>query len=316
VNEPRPTATVSVIMPAYNAAEWIQESIRSLQRQTLADWECLVIDDASSDATGHLAQSVHDERVRVIWLETHAGLAAARNIGIRQARGRYIHMHDADDLVEPRKLENQAQFLDEHPEVDAVYGDARYFDDGDPDSLRMGLMSDHDWMPRLSGGRDVMLPAFLQGNLFPIPAVLVRKSIFDKLGLFNENLEFVGHEDYELFLRWAEADVRFRYTALPDTRVLIRCHPASLSQNRVRMLEGKLEVLAKVAPRLDRRTREMTRAPRAWTLMYLAREDVKRSRLRAVIRLAHAAFLHPDTGARARLMARAVAASVFLWPRE
>jgi hypothetical protein len=223
-------------------------------------------------------------------------------------------MHDADDLLEPRKLEQQARFLDEHPEVDVVYGDARYFDDGNPVSLRMGLMSDHDWMPRLSGGRDVMLPAFLHDNLFPTPAALVRKSVLDTVGLFDEELE--SHEDYELFLRWAEADVRFRYAAIPDTRVLIRCHPTSLSRNRVRMLETKLQVWAEIGSRLDRRTRKITRASRAWTLMRLAREDVKRSRVRAVIRLAHAAFLHPDLSARARFAEKALAASVFLWPRS
>jgi hypothetical protein len=138
--------------------------------------------------------------------------------------------------------------------------------------------------------------------------------VFDTGGLFDEKLE--SHEDYELFLRWAEADVRFQFASLPDTRVLIRCHPASLSQNRLRMLETKLQVWAEIATRLDSREREMVRARQAWTLMRLAREGVNRSRPQAVLRLAHAALLHPDTSARARLMARALAASVFLWPRR
>jgi glycosyltransferase involved in cell wall biosynthesis len=301
-------------MPAYDAAEWIHDAIGSIQSQTLADWECIVVDDASRDATAELAGSVTDPRIRVIRHAMHAGPAAARNTGIREARGEYIQMHDADDLVEPRKLEEQARVLDEHPELDVVYGDARYFDDGDLRSLRRGLTSDDDWMPRLSGGRDVMLPAFLRDNLFPTPAVLVRKRVFETLGLLDETLEL--HEDYELFLRWADAGVQFQYAGLPATGVLIRCHPSSSSRNRVRMFETKLQVWAQIAPRLDRNLRKITRASRAWTLMRLAREDIERSRKRAVIRLAHAAVLHPDARARARLAARAVAASVFLWPRE
>jgi GT2 family glycosyltransferase len=314
MNEPNHTPTVSVVMPAYNAAPWIQEAIGSIQRQTLSDWECVVVDDASYDATAELAESSSDSRVRVIRHRANAGVASALNTGIRAARGRYVLMLAADDLIEPRKLEAQTRFLQAHPEVDVVYGEARYFDDGTPHSLRMGLMSDADWMPRLSGGREVMLPALLRNNVFPIPAAVVRRRVFETVGLHDERLDC--HVDYELCLRWAEADVQFRYAGLPETAVLIRCHPSSLSQNRVRMLETKLQVLAQIVPRLDPNMRKITRAARAWTLMRLAREDVERSRSHAVKRLTHAAVLHPDMRARARLAARALAASVFLWPRK
>lgn len=100
-------------MPVYNAEVFIAESIRSVMQQSFQDWELIVVDDASSDASVDLVQAlcVEDERIRLIQLEQNSGAAVARNTAIESARGRYIAFLDGDDLWLPHKLERQLTFM-------------------------------------------------------------------------------------------------------------------------------------------------------------------------------------------------------------
>ena len=97
---------VSVLLPAYNAAATLPECLRSISRQTLQDWECIVVDDGSVDATGRLAAefAAQDRRVRVL-REPHRGLVGALNRGLAHCRGRYVARMDADDLMHRRRLD-------------------------------------------------------------------------------------------------------------------------------------------------------------------------------------------------------------------
>lgn len=109
---------VSVIMPAYNAAGFIAESIRSVQQQTHKDWELLVIDDASKDGTSDVVEGlrINDERIKLHMLPTNQGAGFARNIGIKAATGDYISFLDADDLWKPQKLEKQLRVMTQEKE--------------------------------------------------------------------------------------------------------------------------------------------------------------------------------------------------------
>lgn len=104
---------VSVVMPAYNAAHFITESIRSVQEQTHENWELLIIDDASQDETLAIVQELveKDHRIRLHPLPTNQGAGFARNIGIKASEGDYICFLDADDLWKPEKLEVQLDFM-------------------------------------------------------------------------------------------------------------------------------------------------------------------------------------------------------------
>ena len=106
---------VSVIMPAYNAAAFIAESIQSVQQQTYTNWELLVIDDASLDDTVQVIEglSKEDDRIKLHILPTNQGAGFARNIGIKAATGDLISFLDADDLWKPHKLEKQLKFMRE-----------------------------------------------------------------------------------------------------------------------------------------------------------------------------------------------------------
>ena len=107
---------VSIVMPAYNAATFLSESIRSVQEQTYENWELIIIDDASRDDTLKLAQEFvkSDPRIRLHPLPTNQGAGFARNIGIKASEGEYICFLDADDLWKPEKLEYQLDFMNKH----------------------------------------------------------------------------------------------------------------------------------------------------------------------------------------------------------
>ncbi len=108
------TPLVSVVMPLHNAADRVMEGVRSVQGQSLADWELLVVDDASTDDSGARVEALaaEDARIRVLRLECNGGPAVARNAGIRAARGRYIAFLDSDDAWAPDKLARQVALME------------------------------------------------------------------------------------------------------------------------------------------------------------------------------------------------------------
>ena len=110
------TPAVTVVIPAWNAAAFIDEALASLAAQTLADWEALVIDDVSSDDTASrvAAFAARDPRVRALRQSVNAGPSAARNRGFAEARGRYVALLDADDAYEPTRLSDLVALAERH----------------------------------------------------------------------------------------------------------------------------------------------------------------------------------------------------------
>jgi teichuronic acid biosynthesis glycosyltransferase TuaG len=108
--------SVSVITPAYNAARFIRETIKSVQAQTFTDWEMIVIDDCSTDDTKDVVEeeAIKDPRIRLIRMDKNSGQARARNRGIREARGKYMAFLDSDDLWLPEKLALQTEFMEQN----------------------------------------------------------------------------------------------------------------------------------------------------------------------------------------------------------
>lgn len=110
--------TVSIIMPSYNSEKYIGEAIESVQKQTVSDWELIIVDDASLDQTaGRVSAYLTDERIRFVQLEQNSGTAAVRNRALDLARGTYIAFLDSDDLWNEDKLEKQLMFIREQEEA-------------------------------------------------------------------------------------------------------------------------------------------------------------------------------------------------------
>lgn len=106
---------VSIIMPSYNTEKYISESIASVQKQTYADWELIIVDDCSTDNTDEIVKPfLSDKRIKYIKNETNSGAAVSRNRALREAKGKWIAFLDSDDLWLPVKLEKQIAFMKEN----------------------------------------------------------------------------------------------------------------------------------------------------------------------------------------------------------
>lgn len=105
---------VSIIMPSYNTAQYIKESIDSVLSQTYTNWELIIVDDCSTDETDRIVAGIRDERIRYFKNTQNSGAAVSRNKALREARGKWIAFLDSDDLWHPEKLEKQIRFMEEN----------------------------------------------------------------------------------------------------------------------------------------------------------------------------------------------------------
>lgn len=234
---------VSVIIPAYNYAKFLPDALNSLLSQSFKDWECIIINNGSHDNTEEVAKSYlqKDSRFKYFSIE-NKGVSHSRNFALKQANGDFIQFLDADDLIESEKFSKQIDFLNQHREVDLVYGDAKYFTTENM-NLRKFSMHDDDksWMPLISGKDKQLSDALLKRNIFPINAPLLRKSLIEKFGGFDESL--TGLEDWDLWLRLAVNGCYFKYLDEINTTALIRIHATSASQDKKMMHAHILPVL-------------------------------------------------------------------------
>lgn len=196
---------VSVVVIFLNAERFLEETVRSVLDQTYQQWELLLVDDGSMDASTEIAQRhAAQDPGRVRYLEhpghRNRGKGASRNLGIRHARGKYIAFLDADDVWLPQKLAEQVSILDSQPYAGMLYGNTLYWHSW---TQSPGDMQ-RDCMPRLGIQTGVvieppgLLPLFLRGRA-AVPctcSILVRRSVADQIGGFDETFTGV-HNIYE-----------------------------------------------------------------------------------------------------------------------
>jgi glycosyltransferase involved in cell wall biosynthesis len=237
---------VSVIMPCYNQGRYLAFAIGSLQTQSLASWECLIINDGSDDDTEKVSSRLSSAEPRVRCLQqNNRGPSAARNLGLAQARGHYIQFLDADDLLERRKLELHVAHLEASKEDGIVYGDLRYFADEDSTQRSFGLRSEQSaWVAEFGMSGQPMLNELLSRNVMAVNCPILRRSVVERIGPFDEAIP--GCEDWEYWIRCAAAGERFYYLEAPETLALVRSHPQSTSRDRSRMHDGECRFRVKL----------------------------------------------------------------------
>lgn len=219
--ESRPTSDdplVSVITPAFNDAEYIEECVRSVVEQTLGNVEIIVVDDASTDDTPAVVTAIDAPGLRYFRHERNQGPAAARNTGLQDARGRYVAFLDADDAMNRDNLARKVEVLERHPRVAMVHSACGPVD-GHGHPLRApapGTTSGAVWIKRL-------FPAILYGNPIITSSVLARKDAVDRVGRFDPRIHYA--EDWDLWIRLAR---RFEFAYLHDALVRKRTDPDSM----------------------------------------------------------------------------------------
>jgi glycosyltransferase involved in cell wall biosynthesis len=265
---------VSVIVPTYNYGHLISETLLSIQSQTYENWECLVVDDGSTDNTTAVVSSIsrNESRVKLIRQE-NKGLAAARNTGIANSAGEYLQFLDADDLIESRKLAGQIEFLEQQEDVDIVYGDVRYFRTGNPEQLFSPGNENAPWVVPLSAkGKDVVL-SLLRNNFMVVSSPLLRRSVVTDVGLFDSGVK--GVEDWDYWLRCAIREKRFHFQDTEASRTLIRIHPNSMSTDARLMLRSTLRMHRQLAVVIsDREASKLNRERMAERVGFLGIEEI------------------------------------------
>ena len=226
---------VSVVIPTHNRSKLIKETIESVLSQTYKEFEIIVVDNGSTDDTREVVCSIDDERIRYYYQENTGSPTKPRNRGIQLAKGKYIAFLDSDDLWLPEKLEKQIPILDNHPEVGLVYSDAYKVDSGEI----IGRVFE-DVKPC----RGNIFPELFLGNFISCLTVVVRKTVLDKVGIFNP--DFAIAQDYDLFLRIARF-FKVEYVDLPLAKY--RVHPGNLSRNSSLVFREQFEILEKCLKR-------------------------------------------------------------------
>jgi glycosyltransferase involved in cell wall biosynthesis len=196
--------TISVVMPVYNGEKYVGRAIESILRQTFLDFEFLIVDDGSTDATPTLLgeYAARDARIRLLAQPHNTGVAAAGSRGCRETRGRYIARMDADDVSVPSRFAKQVAYLDAHSDVGILGGNIREFDE-------RGARAEI-W--RRPTEPNVIAWFLLFGNCIAHPTVMMRRDVFERFGPYRD----CACEDYDFWLR---AHSETKMANLPDVLV-------------------------------------------------------------------------------------------------
>jgi glycosyltransferase involved in cell wall biosynthesis len=223
-------ALVSVIIPCYNSEAFLEEAIESAMAQTYSPVEIIVVDDGSTDRSPQIAQSLPVRYVR----QPNRGLAASRNLGIRESKGSYIVFLDADDRLKPEAIETGVRILAQRPQYAMAVGD----------HLFVSHNGSYLAASRKNCPAAFHYEALLRSNFIEmVSTVLFRRSVLEEAGGFDTR--FRVSEDYELYLRVAKTHAIYCHPAIVAE---YRIHESNMSRNAELMLITTLRVLRSQAP--------------------------------------------------------------------
>ena len=219
---------ISVIIPVYNGEKTIQETVESVLNQTFTDFELIIINADSTDATLSIVSQIKDERIKV-FSYPKANVAVNRNRGIKHAAGDYLSFIDADDLWTSDKLAAQHKALQENPQAGVAYSWTDYIDESSQ-YLKSGrrVKASDDAFSKL------LLFNFLENGSNP----LIRKSTLEKVGGFDELLP--AAQDIDMWLRLA---ANYKFICVEKPQILYRTSANSMSTNVKRLEAASLKVI-------------------------------------------------------------------------
>tara|TARA_R110002126_G_scaffold110918_1_gene248364 strand:- start:78165 stop:79052 length:888 start_codon:yes stop_codon:yes gene_type:complete len=192
---------VSIIIPTYNRALELKRALESVIEQTYQNWECLIVDNNSTDNTDEIIQEFDDKRIKLFKINNHGIIAASRNKAIQEAKGEYIAFLDSDDWWKPSKLEVSLEYLERG--ADVVYHGLWCMHKMNQTALRK----------RQVGSRTVIVPVYhdliCNGNALANSSVVLRRELLNRAGQISEDPELVAAEDYECWLRVSKLTDKF-----------------------------------------------------------------------------------------------------------
>lgn len=237
---------VSVVIPAYNAGNFIEYSLKSIVSQKYRPIEVIIVDDGSNDLTAHIVESFaqkHQDMFITFHLarQENGGPSRARNSGISAARGEWITFLDADDQWTSDKLTKQVDYHLGHPEISFSFADMRVVKDSGV--TIESVFVKYGYHPcDVNGVVDDPFKKLLMGNFIPTGTVMLRRDCFEEVAPFDESIRH--GEDYDLWLRMA---LKFRFGCLPEVLKIKKDHAANLSQQEHKFYQSKIYILRKIS---------------------------------------------------------------------
>jgi glycosyltransferase involved in cell wall biosynthesis len=213
------TPQISVLMPVHNSSRYLSQAVESILHQTLTDFEFLIIDDGSSDASPQILQAYVEQDARIqLTRQENRGIAKTRNQLLFQARGELVACMDADDVALPDRFARQVEFLQQHPQVVCLGGALDWID-------YQGRCLGHCPMPEDNAEIQRLLLGGI--SLLHHPTAMARRAALWQVGGYDETM--VASSDLDLWLRLGEIG---ELANLPDTLLHYRLHRKSITQAR------------------------------------------------------------------------------------
>lgn len=204
---------VSVIIPTYNRSHKITQAIDSVLAQTYPDYEIVVVDDGSTDATEVVLSSYISEKKIIYHKQMNAGVAGARNRGVNEAHGEFVAFLDSDDEWLPNKLSEQLKLFKEKGDQVLVYANIEYWN---RNKEKIGELFYEKTIPHAG----MVIKELLFDNFVSTSSVILRKELFLKAGGFDQKKNLRVGEDYDLWLRIASI-AEFYYVTIPLVRYYV-----------------------------------------------------------------------------------------------
>ncbi len=174
--------TVSVAVKAHNHAPYVAQAMRSLLDQTFGDFEIVITDDGSTDATPEIIAGFSDERIRFERFEDNRGIVATMNATVQRARGEFVAILNSDDYAFAHRLETQVALLRDRPEVAAVFSVPREIDEAGEPSAPYGPLFRLPFARPDVPRADWLRHFFFHGNSLCAPSAMIRRSVYDQIG--------------------------------------------------------------------------------------------------------------------------------------
>ena len=209
---------VSIVMPSYNTAKYISDSIKSVQAQTYNNWELIIVDDCSTDNSLDVIQSFNDPRIRILQNEKNSGAAISRNYALREATGRWIAFLDSDDTWAPEKLERQIKFMESNNYA-FTFTDYRICLNG-------------EWLPYVNTGPNVVTKKRMYDYCYFSTITVMYER--EKIGLI-QIADLRKNNDYAMWLKAIEKSKAYR---LPECLSFYIKHEGSISSgNKAKLIK-------------------------------------------------------------------------------
>ena len=192
---------VSIIIPTFNREKQLERALNSVISQSYTNWEACIIDNNSSDGSILLINSYKDSRLKIYMIKNNGVIAASRNLGVQNSKGKYLAFLDSDDWWSSRKLEESVKFL-EKEDVSVIYHDMYIIN-----------KNNQKFFFKKTKSRDLYRPIFndliVNGNTLITSSVVLRKDVFTKISGFNENKKYIAIEDYDAWLNLSIINANF-----------------------------------------------------------------------------------------------------------